>query len=61
MKINNKLVLRLRMIVMLPGEPPYSVVHKEIVPKTKLAQVQPGATFTVRVALQDHRQMTLVW
>lgn len=60
-RVNGQPMLQLRMVVTLPGQPPYSVLHKEIVPQIQLAQVQPGATLRVRVDPADRRQMAVAW
>jgi hypothetical protein len=60
-RVNDQPMLRLRMLVHLPGQAPYAVVHQEIVAQIRLAQVQPGMALTVRVDPGDRRQMAIMW
>jgi len=60
-QVNNQPMLRLRMLITLPGQSPYSVIHNEIVPVIRLAHVQPGATMRVRVDPRDKKKMAIAW
>ena len=49
------------MMIELPGKPPYAVVHQEVVPQIRLAQVQPGVHLQVCVEPHEPRNMAIAW
>ena len=60
-QVNDQPMLRLRMIVEVAGRAPYAVVHKEVVPHIRLAQLQPGIHLPVKVDPKDPRNMAIAW
>ncbi len=60
-RVNDQPMLRLHMLVHLPGQQPYAVVHNEIVAEIRLAQVQPGVLVPVRVDPKDRALMAIAW
>lgn len=60
-QVNDQPMLRLRMMVEVPGRSPYSVLHKEVVAQIRLAQLQPGIVLPVKVDPQDPRNMAIAW
>lgn len=60
-RVNDQPMLRLRMLIEVPGKPPYAVLHNEIVPHIRLAQVQPGVRMRVKVDPGDPRNMAIAW
>lgn len=60
-RVNDQPMLRLRMMVQLPGQAAYAVLHKEVVPQIRLAQLQPGIHLPVKVDPQDPRNMAIAW
>ena len=57
--INNQPKLRFRFYVNSPVHPPCEVVHKQVVPLTLLAQLQPGKTIKIKVNPEDPRDIML--
>lgn len=60
-RVNDQPMLRLRMLVEVPGKPGYAVLHREVVPQIRLAQLQPGVQLPVKVDPQDPRNMAIAW
>lgn len=60
-RVNDQPMLRLRMMIEIPGKPAYAVLHNEIVPQIRLAQVQPGIQLRVKVDPGDPRNMAIAW
>ena len=47
--------------VEVDGRPPYQVSHRQRVPRLMVAQVQPTATFAVRVNPADPHDLAIDW
>lgn len=60
-RVNDQPMLRLRMMVEVPGKAAYAVLHREVVPQIRLAQLQPGIQLPVKVDPQDPRNMAIAW
>ena len=60
-RVNDQPMLKLHMLVHLPGQQPYAVIHNEIVAQIRLAQVQPGISLPVRVDPKDRALMAIAW
>ncbi len=60
-RVNDQPMLRLRMLVEVPGKAAYAVLHREGVPQIRLAQLQPGVQLPVKVDPQDPRNMAIAW
>ncbi len=60
-RVNDQPMLQLRMMVEVPGGSPYSVLHREVVPQIRLAQLQPGIHLPVKVDPRDPRNMAIAW
>ncbi len=60
-RVNDQPLLQLRMMVEVPGSSPYSVLHREVVPQIRLAQLQPGMQLPVKVDPRDPRNMAIAW
>lgn len=60
-RVNDQPMLQLRMMVEVPGKSPYSVLHREVVPQIRLAQLQPGMHLPVKVDPKDPRNMAIAW
>ncbi len=60
-QVNDQPMLHLRMMVEVPGQSPYAVLHREVVPQIRLAQLQPGIQLPVKVDPQDARNMAIAW
>ncbi|EDM75002.1 hypothetical protein PPSIR1_16915 [Plesiocystis pacifica SIR-1] len=60
-RVNKQPMLRLRMLIEVPGKEAYVVVHQEVVNELNLARVRPGATLPVRVHPEDPRSMAVTW
>lgn len=60
-RVNDQPMLQLRMMVEVPGKSPYAVLHREVVPQIRLAQLQPGMQLPVKVDPQDPRNMAIAW
>ncbi len=60
-RVNDQPMLRLRLLVYLPGHDPYAAVHREIVPLLRLPDVRPGISLPVRVDPVERRRMVIEW
>lgn len=60
-RVNDQPMLRLRMMVEVPGKAAYAVLHREVVPQIRLAHLQPGMDLPVKVDPQDRRNMAIAW
>ena len=59
--VNFNPVVRLDLLVTLPGRPPYPVAVETVVPQIHLARVQRGASVPVSVAGADPQQVMVDW
>jgi hypothetical protein len=56
--VNYQPIVELDLTVIAPGNPPYPLTVKQVVPQVQLAAVQPGATLKVKV---DPNDPSAVW
>lgn len=60
-RVNDQPMIKMRMLVQLPGRDPYTAEHNEIVPMIRLSQLQPGSHLQVRVDPNDPTIMAIAW
>ncbi len=60
-RVNDQPMVRLRMLVEVPGREPYTVLHHEVVPLIRLQQLVPGSSLPVMVDPKDPTVMAVVW
>lgn len=56
--VNFQPMIELDLTVMAPGNPPYPLTVKQVVPQTQLAMLQPGTSLKVKV---DQNDPSAVW
>jgi hypothetical protein len=59
--VNFNPVVRLELLVTVPGRPPYPAAVETVVPQIHLVRVQRGATVPVSVAAADPAQVLVDW
>ena len=57
--VNNMPELEFDMEVQIEGREPYTVTHRQVVPHAGLAQMQPGATVSVKVDPDDQNSLMI--
>ena len=60
-RINFVHVMRLRLRVKVPGQPPYPVAHRCTVPNVEQPRMVPGAELTVRVDPERPERLQVEW
>lgn len=60
-RVNDQPMLRFRMLVHLPGRPPYTALHHEVVAQIRLSTIGPGVHVPVRVDPSDPKLMAIAW
>ncbi len=61
MYVNERPMVKLTLNVMLPGRPPYTIEHREVVPLIALGMITPGSTLPVAVDPVDPHKLAIDW
>jgi hypothetical protein len=61
MYLNNNPQIKLDLQVTVPGRAPYPSEHKSFIPLMMLGQIQPGASFPVKVDPADPQNVVIEW
>lgn len=59
--VNERPMIKLTMTVQVPGQPPYAVEHREVVPLVALGMITPGSTLPVVVKPTDPQKLAIDW
>jgi hypothetical protein len=60
-RVNNQPQLQFQLHVNVPGMPPYTAIHREVVSAVHMARLGPGADLPVRVAPNDRAMLMIDW
>jgi hypothetical protein len=59
--INERPMIKLTMTVQVPGRPPYTVEHREVIPLVALGMITPGSTLPVAVDPTNPQKLAIDW
>lgn len=59
--INQRPMAKLQLQITVPGRPPYTVEHNEVIPMLALGMITPGSTVPVAVDREDPDKLAIDW